>query len=211
MVVPFAVEAPELREESLIWEGQPAGVEEAGLLGLTTALPPLLQAFSWVLVYRLSRDGASLQSLLRHAADAAPSLLLAKVAREGDRDDVYVVGALASRALPSGGKWSGTGQSWVCGCRLSSGPEEAEQMQTHGWSRESSCFQLCGKDEGLAYGGGGEHGYGLWFDPELQRATSAACTTYGNTRSLLSPAAGGADGVSVAGVVLEVELWTFDM
>ena len=37
-VVPFAVEAPELREESLIWEGQPAGVEEAGLLGLTTGL-----------------------------------------------------------------------------------------------------------------------------------------------------------------------------
>ena len=132
------------------------------------------------------------------------------------------------------GKWKGTGQSFLCGMALPScaskrlwpglrtcmclimhackcreeGGADGEAMRCYGWTRECSCFQICGTREGLAIGGGGEKGYGLWLDTQLQVATSSSCTTYGNP-SLLACAGAAPDGKATTGAIQELEVWTF--
>jgi len=204
--------------------------EHAALLELQYSLPPLLQAFDWSLKYRLSQHGASLVTLLRQTEMSAPLLLIAKVQLEGGGGK-YLLGGLASRTfgekvqgtneiVPSG-KWKGTGQSLIFGMALhEDAAVESGGLQTWGWTRRSSCFQLVGVREGLALGGGGDFGYGIWFDPQLQVCTSSSCATYGNKSSLLHPAAFADDPQSpvemlpphpgaVTGAVVELEVWAF--
>lgn len=95
----------------------------------------------------------------------------------------------------------------TCKCREEGGAD-GEAMRCYGWTRECSCFQLCGTREGLAIGGGGEKGYGLWLDTQLQVATSSSCTTYGNP-SLLACAGAAPDGKATTGAIQELEVWTF--
>ena len=220
--------------------------EYAALMELEHALPPLLQAFDWSLKYRLSRDGASLGTLMRQAHLSTPLLLMVRVDVEGGGS--YLVGGLASRALGDKvqgtaneivgtGKWKGTGQSFLFNMVLEAPPGDQGMdldagggaLQTFGWSRRSSCFQLVGNREGLAFGGGGDFGYGLWCDPQLQVCTSSSCLTYGNTSSLLHPASFASrddddpqmiqtapdEGAppphpgAVTGSVVEMECWAF--
>ncbi len=97
---------------------------------------------------------------------------------------------------------------------------EDERLHTWGWTRKSNCFQLAGSREGLALGGGGDFGYGIWFDPQLLVCTSSSCETYGNKSSLLHPAAFADDPqnpeqmrpphpTAVSGAVIEMEVWAF--
>ena len=120
--------------------------------------------------YRLSRDGASLGTLLRQAHLSTPLLLIVRVDVEGGGS--YLVGGLASRALGDKvqgtaneivgtGKWKGTGQSFLFSMVMQAPPGDPIDLaagdgalQTFGWSRRSSCFQLVGNREGLAFGGG---------------------------------------------------------
>lgn len=146
----------------------------------------------------------------------------------------YLLGGLASRTLSekvpgttnevsTSGKWKGTGQSFIFGMPLpaddGSAPGEDGRLHTWGWTRKSNCFQLAGAREGLALGGGGDFGYGIWFDPQLLVCTSSSCETYGNKSSLLHPAAFADDPQNpehstpypkaVTGAVIEMEVWAF--
>ena len=144
------------------------------------------------------------------------------------------MGGLASRTLvekvqstnelSASGKWKGTGQSFVFSMALPGNEEGGSAgdgvLRSWGWTRQSNCFQLTGSKEGLALGGGGDFGYGIWFDPQLQVCTSSSCTTYGNKSSLLHPATFADDPQNpqqirpphpkaVTGKVIEMEVWAF--
>lgn len=233
---------PRLDQPSKLLASSGTPAQTAALSTVWRALPNLVQVYDWQLEYRLSEHGASLSSLLRHAGHCAPALLIARVERaagevEPGAPNQFVVGALASRALvdhreqlgheQGSGKWKGTGQSFIFGMAIeSAGPEDgaagnpmraAGPMQCYNWTRECSCFQLCGAKEGLGFGGGG-HGYGLWINNTAQQATSASCTTYGNPTSLLAlghkKAVEESDLKSphrydLTGTVIEIEIWSF--
>eukprot|EP01052_Picozoa_sp_SAG31_P018556 SAG31_NODE_1319_length_8817_cov_1.857077_2_plen_230_part_00 len=152
------------------------------------ALPPVLQVYEWRLLYQLSRHGASLSNLLRHAARAAPSLLIIRTLEKNT-----VVGGLAVRPWKTDGCWTGTGQSFVF--------TFAGGFHCYKWSRVGNLFQMSSQ-EALAIGGDG--GYAIRVDNALLQVTCAQCDTFGNPNLL------GADGVTVQ-TVAELELWTFDL
>jgi len=166
---------------------------------------------------------------LQHDASACVCCRQVEVVGGGS----YLLGGLASRTLAekipgtnevsASGKWKGTGQSFVFGMPLPADDGSSSgdgRLHTWGWTRQSNCFQLAGSKEGLALGGGGDFGYGIWFDPQLQVCTSSSCATYGNKSSLLHSSAFADDPQNpaqmhpphpdaVTGAVVEMEVWAF--
>jgi hypothetical protein len=229
---PGLIAVPQLDRASKLLASNGSQSQTAALATVWRALPNVVQVYDWCLQYRLTEHGSSLSSLLRHAGDVAPVLIIVRVDRPAEEvqqgePHQFIVGALASRPLADAsatggghnagsGKWKGTGQSFIFGMPLRPLSEGTHgelavpfgSMQCYCWTRECSCFQMCGAKEGLGFGGGGS-GYGLHINSTTQLATSASCTTYGNPSSLLAPPTKCHPG-TLTGTVLEIEVWSFN-
>ena len=170
---------------------------------LHSSLPAFVQVNPWQLLFSTERDGHSLQSLLRQAADHAPTLL-ALTDTNG-----HTFGCYATAPWDANGASSSSGAEFIGGggeCFLWrwSGTEGALAKST--WTREASLFQLGGGDC-IGMGGGGDT-YGLWIDRNLDKGSSGRCTTFDNP--VLCRDGGGSEESEVS-IASEVVLASFQV
>eukprot|EP01041_Mallomonas_annulata_P001495 gene1495-2882_t len=136
------------------------------------ALPVVHQCCDWILIYKLSRDGASLSTLLRLArlhssgknSDTSnPSLLVLRDARG------TVFGGFAPETWRDmGERYYGNGTAAVWSF-VSGG------LQFYPSSQSNSYFMLS-SEESLAMGGGGN--FSIFLDSDLNHGCSGPCDTY---------------------------------
>ena len=145
---------------------------------LHSSLPAFVQVNPWQLLFSTERDGHSLQSLLRQAADHAPTLL-ALTDTNGHTFGCYATAPWDANGASSSSSSCGAefiGGGGECFLWRWSGTEGALAKST--WTREASLFQLGGGDC-IGMGGGGDT-YGLWIDRNLDQGSSGRCTTFDN-------------------------------
>ncbi len=136
---------------------------------LQSALPRRCEGSTWRCVFHTHADGYSLQTLYRKAGQHADTMMVV-MSKTG-----HTMAAFCSRPWRPQRHFFGTGETTV----LSLHPHPGK----YSWTQSNKLFQLA-KPQALALGGG-EGGFALYLNDTLQRGTSSACGTFGNTASLL--------------------------
>mmetsp|Transcript_19095 Transcript_19095/g.44995 ORF Transcript_19095/g.44995 Transcript_19095/m.44995 type:complete len:237 (+) Transcript_19095:151-861(+) len=149
---------------------------------LWAQLPPSERAKDGVLVYCSLAHGTSLRTLYEmcetSGADTRGAIVIVRTL-----EGVSVFGGYSSAGVRnSRGEPYGTGESFLFACSESDsfvGPA----VRAYGWSKQN-CLFAHGDSSYWAMGGGRSGGYGLWFDDELYRGSSARCETFELSESL---------------------------
>lgn len=149
---------------------------------LVSLVPNANKFDAWKLLYSTSRDGFSLQTLMRKCEEkknghqtSGPIVTLVK------DDSGCVFGCFTSERWRVDKKLYGDGQSvvfTVCG-EGGVGSHDAYR-----WDKEISKNYLfqSGSNQSISIGGGSH--FALWLDNDLLNGTSGGCETFGNPRSL---------------------------
>jgi hypothetical protein len=162
-------------------------LKESDIHNIVKALPISQQMYDWQLLFCSEIHGSNLDTFYRLMDKylKGPSIMVV----QDDRGCKF--GVFTQDKWRPGGDYYGTGSTFV----MSISPKFA----AHKWTYQNEYF-LCCKNDFLAVGGG-ETGFAIWLDSQLERGTSSPCTTFDNPR--LSG--------SESFVCTRVELWSLGL
>jgi hypothetical protein len=207
----------------------PAGYQSlltnAEVANLSRHLPSKAQGAPWGLLFSTRLHGYALHTLLTKTKHHGPNLTVVM------DDQGAVFGGFASvdwssggtaPALPQAKKGPGgmVGEHWARGSvgyigspgtlrpntGYFGGPDcflfacRPGPLAVHRWTKRNQLW-LLSREECIAWGGGGQAGYGLSLDAELERGTSCPCETYGPYTGSLASA--------FSFKIVQVEVWGF--
>jgi len=149
-------------------------------------LPPRVQGYRWHLLFSTEKDGYSLHSLYRKAAQVESPVLM--IIQDTDH---AVFGALISCPPAQSEKFLGTGESWLFTFFPS--------FKVYSWTGENNYIMRGGLNNLVV--GSSEGMFGLWLDENFNQGRSQAVSTFDN-----KPLPGKEDFV-----INNIECWAFVM
>jgi hypothetical protein len=142
-------------------DAESAVIDKVNLIELRKALPHRWRSHDWRLVFSISEDGTSYQTLYAATNGSAACFVIIKT----------VDGAKLGGFLPTGLKWSakfyGSGEAFVFSF--------APMLVVYRWSRKNDCFTSATRTE-LMMGAG--KGAALWIDDRMLNGRSEECETF---------------------------------
>jgi hypothetical protein len=187
---------PQLMTTSPRLQAESAILNRTQLRELASYVPEAVGMRNWVLKYQMSRDGASLSTLLHRLEASADtegleqrhSYLSCLIVIEDTWG--YVFGGYVDGPMRRSASYYGNGKCFVFRSR--------PRLEIFRWTGKNELL-LLSNDDMLAMGGGGR-GFAFQIDNELDTGVSNASETYGNSQ--LSS--------SEFFHCLNLEVWTFE-
>eukprot|EP01035_Chromulina_nebulosa_P018158 gene18158-23814_t len=164
IISPSKVDNKKDRKTHIIGGSKILGLDE--IMQLEQGLPTSYQCYNWHLLYRLSKDGSNLNTLINSASTTTSTIYLLIIL---DSNGSKFGGLITSRLGTSNGGYIGTNDTNVFTFIHNN---NLEMYSSSG----SNSYYLLTTHEVLALGGGGD--FAIYLDSDLQGGSSGPCATF---------------------------------